>query len=120
MKGHAAIGAKILGNSKSPYLMMGARIALNHHERWDGSGYPEGKRGEVIPLEARIMNICDGYDALRSRRPYKPAFDHLKSMDIITRGDGRTQPEHFDPVILAAFKQNHLLFRDIFHAHTAS
>ena len=86
MKGHASIGAKILCNSKSPYLKMGAEIALNHHERWDGGGYPNGKRGEVTPLSARIMNICDIYDALRSKRPYKPAFDHLKTMNIITRG----------------------------------
>ena len=119
MKTHAAMGAKILGNSKSPYLKMGAEIALNHHERWDGGGYPDGKRGEAIPLAARIMNIGDVYDALRSKRPYKPAFDHLKTMDIITRGDGRVQPEHFDPVILAAFKQNHEAFRDIFEAYTA-
>ena len=118
MKGHAAMGAKILGNSKSPYLKVGAEIALNHHERWDGGGYPNGKRGEEIPLAARIMNICDIYDALRSKRPYKPAFDHLKTVDIITRGDGCTQPEHFDPVILAAFKQNHQSFRDIFEAYT--
>ncbi|MDO8310332.1 MAG: response regulator, partial [Sideroxyarcus sp.] len=59
MREHAAMGAKILGNSKSPYLKMGAEIALNHHERWDGGGYPNGKRGEDIPLAARIMNICD-------------------------------------------------------------
>ena len=119
MKGHTTMGAKILGNSKSPYLKMGAEIALNHHERWDGGGYPNGKRGEAIPLTARIMNICDIYDALRSKRPYKPAFDHLKAVDIITRGDGRTQPEHFDPAILAAFKQNHQSFRDIFESYTA-
>jgi putative two-component system response regulator len=118
MKGHAAMGAKILGNSKSPYLKMGAEIALNHHERWDGGGYPDGKRGEAIPLAARIMNICDIYDALRSKRPYKPAFDHLKSMDIITRGDGRVQPEHFDPVILTAFKQYHQTFNDIFETYS--
>ena len=74
MKGHTSMGAKILGNSKSPYLKMGAEIALNHHERWDGGGYPNGKRGEAIPLTARIMNICDVYDALRSKRPYKPAL----------------------------------------------
>ncbi len=119
MKGHAAMGAKILGNSKSPYLKMGAEIALNHHERWDGGGYPNGKRGEDIPLAARVMNICDIYDALRSKRPYKPAFDHQKTMDIITHGDGRTQPEHFDPVVFSAFKQNHPLFCGIFDAYTA-
>ena len=119
MKGHSSMGSKILGNSKSPYLKMGAEIALNHHERWNGGGYPNGKRGEAIPLAARIMNICDIYDALRSKRPYKPAFDHLKTVDIIMRGDVRTEPEHFDPVIFAAFKQNHQSFRDIFEAYTA-
>jgi putative two-component system response regulator len=119
MKGHASMGSKILGNSRSPYLKMGAEIALNHHERWDDGGYPNDKRGEAIPLAARIMYICDIYDALRSKRPYKPSFDHLKAVDIITRGDGRTQPEHFDPAILAAFKQNHESFRDIFEAYTA-
>jgi putative two-component system response regulator len=119
MKGHSEIGAKILGNSKSLYLQMGAMIALNHHERWDGGGYPNGTRGEDIPLAARIMNICDIYDALRSKRPYKPSLDHNKTMDIITRGDGRTKPEHFDPALLAAFKLNHELFRNIFAANTA-
>jgi putative two-component system response regulator len=117
MNGHAALGGKILGDSKSPYLKAGAEIALNHHERWDGGGYPNGKGGEAIPLMARIMNICDIYDALRSKRPYKPAFDHLKAVDIITRGDGRTQPEHFDPVILEAFQQSHESLRELFEAH---
>lgn len=119
MKRHATLGAEILGKSKSPYLKMGAEIALNHHERWDGGGYPDGKRSDAIPLAARIMNICDIYDALRSKRPYKPAFDHSRTMEIITKGDGRTQPEHFDPVVLAAFIKNHELFRDIYAAHTA-
>lgn len=118
MKGHALMGALILGNSNSPYLTMGAEIALNHHERWDGGGYPNGKCGEAIPLTARIMNICDIYDALRSKRPYKPAFDHLKSVDIITRGDGRTLPVHFDPAILSAFARNSQFFCDIFEEHT--
>ena len=117
MKGHSSMGSKILGNSKSIYLKMGAEIALNHHERWDGGGYPNGLRGEDIPLAARIMNICDIYDALRSKRPYKPGLDHLKAMDIITHGDGRTQPEHFDLVILAAFKKNHQSFCDIFEEY---
>ena len=117
MKGHSAIGAKILANSKSPYLIMGAEIALNHHERWDGSGYPGGKRGDAIPLAARIMNICDIYDALRSKRPYKPALDQEQTMSIIVNGDGRTQPEHFDPAIHSAFMQHHAVFRDIFEAN---
>lgn len=132
MKGHTSMGSKILGYSKSLYLKMGAEIALNHHEHWDGGGYPNGIRGEAIPLAARIMSICDIYDALRSKRPYKSAFDHPKTVDIITRsdgrtqpkildivmrGDGRTQPEHFDPVVLAAFTQNHQAFCDIFEAN---
>lgn len=118
MKTHATMGAEILGKSKSPYLKMGAEIALNHHERWDGRGYPNGKQGESIPLAARIMNICDIYDALRSKRPYKPAFDHEKAVKVITCGDGRTEPAHFDPVILAAFKENSELFRAIFDEHS--
>ncbi|MCR4298708.1 MAG: response regulator [Gallionella sp.] len=118
MKGHAAMGAMILGNGKSPYFKMGAEIALNHHERWNGTGYPNGKRGEEIPLAARIVNICDIYDALRSMRTYKPAFDHLKALDILTHGDNLSLPEHFDPVIFAAFMQNHHLFEDIFKSYT--
>jgi len=119
MREHAAMGAKILGNSKSPYLKMGAEIALNHHERWDGSGYPNGRKGEEIPLSARIMSICDIYDALRSKRPYKSAFDHIKTINIIIYGDDRTQPEHFDPVILDAFKRTHEAFCAIFDEYEA-
>ena len=119
MNSHASMGAMILGNTKSPYLKMGTEIALNHHERWDGGNKPDGKQGEAIPLAARIMNICDIYDALRSKRPYKPALDHLTAMNIITCGDGRTQPAHFDPAILAVFNQNHQTFRNIFEECTA-
>jgi len=118
MKGHTLIGSKILGNSQSPSLKMGAEIALNHHERWNGGGYPHGRRGEAIPLAARIMNMGDVYDALRSKRPYKSAFGHPETVAIITHGDGRTQPEHFDPAILAVFKQNHQSFREIFETYT--
>ncbi len=118
MQTHAAMGAEILGHSKSPYLQLGAEIALDHHERWDGSGYPNGKRGEAIPMAARIMNICDIYDALRSTRPYKAAFDHQRTMDIIKRGDGRTQPAHFDPRVWRAFTEHHLTFQAIFSALT--
>ncbi|MBF0166814.1 MAG: response regulator [Alphaproteobacteria bacterium] len=119
MRTHAAMGAKILGNSKSLYLKMGAEIALNHHERWDGGGYPNGKSMEDIPLAARIVNICDIYDALRSKRSYKPAFDHAKTMAILTLGDGRTQPEHFDPALFEKFTQNHARFCDIFEENSA-
>jgi putative two-component system response regulator len=114
MKTHTTLGARILANKQSPYLRMGAEIALNHHERWDGSGYPSGLRGMAIPLSARIMNICDIYDALRSKRPYKPAFDHEQTVSILMNGDGRTQPEHIDPAVRQAFENCHELFNTIF------
>ena len=103
MKTHCALGASILASGTSPYTQMGAQIALSHHERWDGSGYPNGLQSEAIPLAARIMQICDVYDALRSLRPYKQPVDHALTVDIITHGDGRTLPVHFDPAVLAAF-----------------
>ena len=117
MKTHAGLGAKLLRGTDSPYLVMGAEIAEGHHERWDGGGYPVSLKGEAIPLSARIMNICDQYDALRSKRPYKTAFPHEKALEIITVGDGRTLPSHFDPAVLEAFKGCVGRFRDIFEAH---
>ncbi len=115
---HCALGASILATGTSPYTEMGAEIALNHHERWDGSGYPNGLKGEAIPIAARVMQICDVYDALRSRRPYKPPLDHEASMDIITKGDGRTEPEHFDPAVLSCFVAQADRFAAIYHLHT--
>jgi putative two-component system response regulator len=117
MKSHCTLGASILTNGTSPYTRMGTEIALSHHERWNGSGYPGGLMGEAIPLAARIMQICDVYDALRSLRPYKPPFDHQRSVDIITQGDGRTQPEHFDPAVLAAFATQAEQFAVIYDQH---
>jgi len=114
MKEHAALGAKLLEGGNSPYLIMGRQIAMSHHERWDGTGYPQGLTGEDIPLGARLMSIADVYDALRSRRPYKEAYDHEKSVYIITHGDERTRPEHFDPQTVAAFKSCHPRLREIY------
>ena len=116
MKNHTAIGSQILASNSSPYLRMGQDIALGHHERWDGSGYPGGIRGENIPLPARIMQLADVYDALRSKRPYKPAFGHAQAVDIILKGDMRTMPSHFDPAVLDAFRCRAGAMEEIFAA----
>ncbi|MBU0665295.1 MAG: response regulator [Proteobacteria bacterium] len=109
---HPLYGAKILGSH--PRLTMAAEIALSHHERWDGGGYPNRLAGQQIPISGRIMNLADQYDAMRNARVYKPAFDHAKTCTILIEGDGRTMPGHFDPQVLAVFRENAAEFDAIY------
>lgn len=113
-KTHSEIGAKILQGSDFPVIQMASSIALNHHERWDGSGYPNRLKGDKIPLEGRIVMLADQYDALRAERPYKEGLSHEQVYAIITGGDGRTMPEHFDPDALNVFRKRHEDFKAIF------
>lgn len=99
MKTHTAIGASIIGEDDSNLLKVARVIALNHHEKWDGSGYPAGLSGEAIPLEARIVAIADVFDALTSVRPYKDAWPIAEAVDYIKQQSGR----HFDPALVDAF-----------------
>ena len=108
MKTHSIIGGDAIksaiekvGLSRS-FLDMAAKVAYNHHEKWDGTGYPFGLKGEDIPLSARITAVADVYDALTTRRVYKPAFPHEYAKMIIKEGGGK----HFDPEIVEAFLES--------------
>ena len=95
---------------------MARNICLTHHEKWDGSGYPCGLKGDEIPWEGQIAAVGDIYDALRSSRAYKQPFSHGRAMEIFTRGDGRVEPGHFSPQILDAFVRRSGDLEEIFES----
>jgi CHASE2 domain-containing sensor protein len=99
MKTHTTIGADILSGSTSPLLQMAEQIALTHHEKWDGSGYPNGLVGEEIPLVGRICAVCDVFDALTSKRPYKDAWSVEEAVEEVRTQSG----QHFDPALVKLF-----------------
>lgn len=109
MKTHTLIGAKLLSESNSKILQMAHTIAMNHHEKFNGRGYPRGLKGEEIPLEGRIVAIADTFDALSSKRPYKDPYPPEVIFDIMKKERG----EHFDPQILDLFIENYQQFLDI-------
>ncbi len=113
MKKHTTMGAAILKGSTVPFIRMGARIAIGHHEKWDGSGYPKGLRGEGIPLEARITALVDVYDAVSNRRHYKEPWPEDRVVELIRKGSGT----HFDPQLADLFLTNLARFRAILAAN---
>lgn len=114
MKTHVDIGYKTLKEVHSQYkgnsfLQMGMDITKTHHEKWDGTGYPRGLEGQDIPLSGRIMALVDVYDALRSKRVYKEAYSHDKSLNIILDNKAK----HFDPLLVEVFADSHLEFMKV-------
>lgn len=101
MRRHPVYGAEIIGEHDSELMRLSREIALNHHERWDGSGYPAGLRGRAIPLSARIVAVADVFDALTTRRPYKKAWP----VDEAVQHMGRQAGIHFDPELIALFNR---------------
>jgi putative two-component system response regulator len=112
MKRHPLIGYEMLKEGKSPYLKSGAEIALTHHEKYNGTGYPYGLKGENIPLHGRILAIADVFDALTSNRPYKEAWPFEKAIDLLMREKG----EHFDPKLVDIFVANVEKVREIYNS----
>ncbi|WP_139692026.1 HD-GYP domain-containing protein [Sporolactobacillus terrae] len=115
MKTHTVIGAETLSEIQQKYpgnkfLQMGIALTRSHHEKWDGSGYPDRSAGDAIPLSARIVALADVYDALRSKRPYKPGYSHEKAVEIIKHERGR----HFDPVITDVFLAHEKSFQTLY------
>src|SRR5262249_9181167 len=100
---HPRIGCDILSGSGDPILDLAASVALSHHECYDGSGYPQGLRGETIPLASRIVALCDVYDALPADRAYRRGMTHDEAVSVITAREGRASYAKFDPMLLNVF-----------------
>ncbi len=114
MQQHTVIGARILEGSRTGVIRLGEIVAMTHHEKWDGSGYPRGLKGKQIPLVGRIVAIADVFDALTSKRPYKEAFSLERSYEILREGRGN----HFDPDVVDTFfasKADILKIKETFH-----
>jgi putative two-component system response regulator len=116
MKTHTEIGYNTLNKAlqKAPeanYLKVAAAIARHHHEKYDGSGYPNGLKEDAIPLASWIFALADVYDALVSKRPYKEPFSHDRAVSIIKEGEGT----HFDPMVVKAFLECEQNFIEIYN-----
>lgn len=109
MRQHTVFGAYLLHGSPSELLQMGEAIAISHHERWDGTGYPEGIAGDAIPLVGRICAVADVFDALTSDRPYRAALPNHTAYDMMAAERGR----HFDPAVLDAFLAQRSAMEDV-------
>ena len=113
MKCHAKMGSEILQNSESKYLRAGAKIANYHHEKYDGSGYPEGLKGEDIPIFARMVALADVFDALTTKRSYKEAFGFDSSVQYLQEQSAK----HFDPVLVELFIRHMREVREIYEEY---
>jgi len=109
-KDHTTLGANFLSGYDDPVFTMAQTIAAQHHENWDGSGYPQGLSGDQIALEAAIVHVVDVYDNLRAPRPYREEMPHHQAIDVIVSGDEKSTPDHFNPKVLQALLAAH---RDI-------
>jgi putative two-component system response regulator len=123
LRSHTVKGEAILRAASVRGTDLAASVARHHHECWDGSGYPDGLRGEAIPREARIVAVCDVYAALREQRAYKRGMEHDEAIRTIlggAGGDARVRPGNFDPLVLAAFAAGHDALRRAYEEVRAS
>ena len=111
IKQHTIIGYNILKDSKSKLIKTGAIIALRHHEKWNGEGYPDGLKGEEIPVEGRIVAVADVFDALTSDRPYRKAWDFEEAFEYIKQEKGK----HFSPQCVDLFIRNKEKIKEIYN-----